>query len=124
MSPTLRSAFRALVLLLLCGATQAHAQSDAEKLRLIETYAPRVWLAEGEAYMPSSVEWAFQHLTRVKRDGRYWLYTKQEMSSPSDWTLPLFKGNLDTAPVYAFWVDKCSELERQLIKQIWPFVRR
>ena len=38
--------------------------TDEEKLNLLATYAPRVWLASGEPYMPSSVEWAFPYLER------------------------------------------------------------
>ena len=83
--------------------------SDLEKLQLMERYAPRVWLAQGEEYFPCSVEWAFPFLERFQNtdDGdRYWLKAKQGLSSPSDGSLPLFKGDLATAPVYAFWVPK------------------
>lgn len=95
----------------------ARAETDEEKLRLLETYAPRVWMNQNEEYFPSAVEWAFQHMVRFKGpDGRYWLRTKQQLSSPSNDSLPLFRGNLDSAPVYAFWVEKpTSELEKQLL---------
>jgi hypothetical protein len=38
--------------------------TDEEKLNLLATYAPRVWIASGESYWPSSVEWAFPYLER------------------------------------------------------------
>ncbi|MEQ8764659.1 MAG: Vps62-related protein [Planctomycetota bacterium] len=108
-----------VILLLCCSLTDvATGHTDAEKLQVLQQYAPRVWMARGEQYFPSSVEWAFPQMKRVKRGGSYWLYAKQELSSPSDDSLPLFKGNLQSAPVYAFWVEKpASELEQQLIDQ-------
>ena len=39
--------------------------TDTEKLDLLQTYAPRVWLAENESYWPSSVDWAFPYLVRT-----------------------------------------------------------
>ena len=105
---------RNTILRLLCLAllaTQVHANSetgidhDEDKLALLERYAPEIWLAQGERYFPSSVEWAFPYLKRVKRDGKFWLTTKQKPDSPSDGDLPVFRGDLETAPVYAFWVS-------------------
>jgi hypothetical protein len=80
--------------------------ADNEKVQLLRKYAPRVWFHSDEEYMPSTVEWAFPYLKRIKRDdGNYWLETKQQLSSPSDHSLPLFKGNLGGAKAYAFWVQ-------------------
>ena len=81
--------------------------SDEQKLAAMGKYAPLIWAAEGEEYFACSTDWSFQYLTRVTRDGQYWLYAKQDLSSPSD-DLPLFKGNLSEAPVYAFWVEKAG----------------
>lgn len=93
---------------------------DTTKRGLLQAYAPRVWLADyepnwpgGEQFYPSSVEWSFEHLDRVWVDGAWWLRTKQELSDPSDHSLPVFHGcdgkstanpcTLDETPVYAFW---------------------
>jgi hypothetical protein len=86
--------------------------SDLDKLQAMKRYAPRVWLAQNEEYFPCSVEWAFPFIERFQNTddgGRYWLQTKQGLSSPSDDSLPLFKGDLSTAPVYAFWVPKTGD---------------
>jgi hypothetical protein len=77
------------------------------KYDCIRQNAPIVWLAAGEEYFPSSVEWSFPNLVRVMGpDGNYWLNTRQALSSPSDDSLPYFAGNLSSAPVYAFWIPK------------------
>lgn|GEM_PF-3582169 len=80
--------------------------SEEEKYALLETYAPRVWLATDERYMPSSVEWAFPYLNRVLHVNGYWLHTKEALDSPSDGTLEVFSGNLDSAAVYAYFIKK------------------
>jgi Concanavalin A-like lectin/glucanases superfamily/Vacuolar protein sorting-associated protein 62 len=91
--------------------------TDQEKLDLLTRYAPMVWLAQNEQYMPSSLEWAFPYFERVlfPKDAFtfppdltqvYWLQTTNQLSSPSDSSLPVFAGNLASAPVYAFWVEK------------------
>ncbi len=104
---------------------------DTAKRRLLQAYAPRVWLADyepdwppGEHFYPSSVEWSFEHLDRVwqsewislfppELSWAWWLRTKQALDSPSDHHLPVFHGcdgkstpnpcTLDETPVYAFW---------------------
>lgn len=74
------------------------------------TYAPRVWLHSDEAYFPSSVEFAFANMTRfVGGDGNYWIRSTEGLESPSD-TLPFFAGDLDGAPVYAFYADKGGDV--------------
>jgi len=70
------------------------------------TYAPRVWMDVGEKYFPSSVEFAFPEMTRFTDDeGKRWIRSTEPLGSPSD-TLPFFGGELDNAPVYAFYADK------------------
>jgi hypothetical protein len=82
-----------------------------DKEGLLKQYAPKVWLNSNEKFMPSSVEWAFPYLTRYKNsDGKYWIKTKKSLTSPSDWSLDVFKGNLQTAPVYSFWQDKGTDV--------------
>jgi hypothetical protein len=89
-------------------------QTDNDKQLLLRDYAPLVWLAQGETYFPSSVEWAFPYLERFRNsDGNYWLKTKTPLRSPSDNSLPLFQGdkNLNQVPVYAFAVEKGEFLD-------------
>lgn len=85
------------------------------KAQLLERYAPRLWFRTDEGYFPSSVEWAFPNLKRVVINARYWLVTKSPLLG--DYYLagpdyeyvyehPFFYGNLESAVVYAFWVDK------------------
>ncbi len=76
------------------------------RLEALITYAPRVWLDVAEEYWPSSVEWAFADLVRfADGDGQYWVRSAAPLASPSD-ELPFFHGDLDGAPVYAYWADK------------------
>ena len=75
---------------------------------LLQTYAPLVYLAENEDYTASSVDWAFPFLTRIERDGKYWLYTKTGLSSPTDGDLPLFRGQGTAAKAYGFLVRKAD----------------
>ena len=91
----------------LAFASPARANDASSQLELLTTYAPRVWLAPGEEYFPASVDWAAPYLERYRHDdGQYWIRTRQGLDSPSDDSLPLFAGHLDSAPAYAFWVDK------------------
>jgi hypothetical protein len=101
---------------------------DDQKLDILKTYAPRIFLATDEEYFPCSVEWAFPNFDRVaismlsndppmplpdqslvavpSSDERYWLITKEELNTSDE--LAFFSGNKDLAadPVYAFWVEK------------------
>lgn len=83
--------------------------TPAKKLQQLACYAPVVWLAQDEEYFPCSTDWSFQFLIRYANpgeDGKYCLKTIQPLSSPSDDSLPSFKGDLASAKVYAFWVEK------------------
>jgi hypothetical protein len=78
-----------------------------EKLRLLKTYAPRIYLATDESFFPSDVEHAFKYMTRYQNsDGKYWLKTKQSFDLNT--TLEYWSGFSDVgrAPVYAYWIDK------------------
>lgn len=84
--------------------------SDEEKYNLLVTYAPRVWLAPGEIYRPSSVDWAFPYLRRYLYTNGYWLHTIEELPEPSS-RLDFFYGpgpvnSVPVAPVYAFFIKK------------------
>ena len=80
--------------------------TDAEKLTALTTWAPRIYTAVAERYNASSVEWAWPNMERfLASDGRYWLRSRASLPTPSD-TLPWFAGDLATAPIYAYWVDK------------------
>lgn len=103
--------------------------TDTGKAQLIDTYAPRIWFArnagtnELECYNPSSVEWAFPYLTRyLNSDGKYWLKTIETLSTPSS-LLNFFSGNLATAPVYSFIVEKNSNMIDIVYFVYYPYNR-
>lgn len=98
-------------------------RSAAEKADLLKRYAPMIWLAKGEAYGPSSVDWAFPYLSRVPREGRWWLYPKQELKSPSDNSLPLFKGQGVNATAYGFWRRKTGGSVDLVYFTFYPYNR-
>jgi hypothetical protein len=78
----------------------------------IEEYAPRIWMAEGELYNPSSVEF-FSHYTHLQNiKGNLWVTSNQNLSSPSS-TLPYFSGqNVSTGvPVYAIVMPGLNETD-------------
>ncbi len=95
-----------------CQKWEAPPAPDAPtKFNLMHAYAPHVILAESERYFPSSVDWAMQpdRLIRFKNvDGKFWLKTAQNLTSPSQPDVPVFSGesDLNQVPVYAFWVQK------------------
>ena len=92
--------------------------TQEEKLNLLATYAPRVWIAVGESYWPSSVDWAFPNLVRFINGTYYWLRTREDLDEPSD-VLDFFRGcngystsnpcTISDVPVYAFWAKKSFE---------------
>lgn len=92
------------------------APTPTKKLQQLGCFAPLVWLAQGEEYMPCSVDWSFPFLERYANPddgGRYWLRTKLPLADPSSDNLPSFAGNLASAKIYAFWVPKdggCTDL--------------
>lgn len=103
--------------------------TDTGKSQLIDTYAPRIWFArnsgtnELECYQPSSVEWAFPYLTRyLNSDGKYWLKTTEALSSPST-ILDFFQGNLSSAPVYSFVVEKNNNMIDIVYFVYYPYNR-
>lgn len=89
---------------------------DAEKARILKKYAPRLWFRTDEIYFPSSVEWTFPYLKRIKDDtGKYWLVTKSPLLGEYLFEGPeykdvyehaYFQGDLESAVIYAFWVEK------------------
>jgi hypothetical protein len=80
---------------------------DTAKSILLKTYAPKIWMAQGETYFPSSVEYTLPYLQRYlnTNEGKYELKTKQDLN-PYNLKLPYFAGDLANAPIYAFWVEK------------------
>ena len=92
-----------------------HNYRRVEKAEILIRYAPRLWFRTDEVYFPSSVEWAFPNLKRVMVQGNYWVVTKSPLLG--DYLLegpayedvyehPFFAGNLESAVVYGFWVEK------------------
>ena len=96
------------------SATKAiQAVTPEEKLRLLKTYAPRIYLAKDEKYFPSDVEWSFANMVRYQdKDGNYWIQTKEPLVVLST-NLDYWAGFSDVsrAPVYAFWVDKSGSAD-------------
>src|SRR5688572_7843595 len=91
--------------------TTSDPPAEDPRLLALRTYAPRVWLHPDEEYFPSSVEFAFAAMTRfVGGDGNYWIRSTQPLDSPSDDSPPFFTGDLDGAPVYAFYADKGGDI--------------
>jgi hypothetical protein len=88
-------------------AVPGNAYSDSAKRQLLQAFAPRIWLAQGEDYFPSSVEYTLPYMDRYlnANSGKYELKTKETLSSPST-KLPYFVGDLANAPNYAFWVEQ------------------
>ncbi|MCB9706583.1 MAG: Vps62-related protein [Myxococcales bacterium] len=88
------------------GDTATTGEPVDPRLEALATYAPRVWLDKDEEYFPSSVEFAFASMTRfADGEGKFWIRSTDPLESPSD-TLPFFGGDLESAPVYAFYADK------------------
>jgi hypothetical protein len=88
---------------------------EGEKAAILERFAPRLWFAVDEVYFASSVEWSFPNLKRVLVGGRYWLVTKSPLlgeyllAGPEYkdvYVHPYFHGSLESAEIYAFWVEK------------------
>ncbi|WP_162341863.1 Vps62-related protein [Paenibacillus paridis] len=88
-------------------AVPNNAYSDISKRQLLETFAPKIWFAQGEAYFPSSVEFTFPYVDRYlnPNSGKYEFKTKTTLD-PYTLKLPYFSGDLANAPIYAFWVEK------------------
>jgi hypothetical protein len=88
-------------------SVQVSAFDDFFKASMLNRYAPRIWMASGEIYWASSVDWALTYLQRYlsARDNTYCYKTVQTMSSPTT-KLPYFSGNQGTALIYSFWVEK------------------
>ena len=87
-------------------------------------YAPRVWLHSAEEYFPSSVEFGFPSMTRfVGPDGNYWVRSTIDLDSPSDDSLAFFLGDLDDAPVYAYYADKGNDIVDLVYFFYYPYNR-
>jgi hypothetical protein len=85
--------------------------TSTDKAAILKLFAPRIYLASGELYKPSSVEYALGYLTRYKDSATtgtsYYCYkTTETLSSPTT-KLAYFSGQ-SSAPIYAFWVEKTS----------------
>jgi hypothetical protein len=87
-------------------------------------YAPRVWMHPEEEYFPSSVEFALPSMTRfLGGDGNYWVGSTVPLNSPSDDSLPFFKGDLANAPVYAYYADKGNDVVDLVYFFYYPYNR-
>ncbi len=88
-------------------AVPNNSYDSQSKRQLLQTFAPRIWFAQGEVYFPASVEYTFPYVDRYlnSSSGQYEFKTKTDLN-PYDLKLPYFKGDLANAPIYAFWVEK------------------
>jgi hypothetical protein len=80
---------------------------DTTKAALLQTFAPRIWMARGERFGAASVEWAMPYMTRRFRPEAhaYCLETLERMRRPSS-KLGFFSGCQSNAVAYAFWTEK------------------
>ena len=95
--------------------------SPETKFNLIEAYAPRVYMAIGEQFRPSSVDFFFGGVTRERSAfgnvEEYHLQTIDPLANEEDSSLPLFAGLPQPAPltgnvpVYAFWARKGTSVD-------------
>ena len=93
------------------------------RMEALVQYAPRVWMHPDEPYFPSSVEFGFPHMTRfADGDGNHWVRSTAALDSPSD-TLPFFAGDLEGAPVYAYYADKGSNIIDLVYFFYYPYNR-
>lgn len=79
--------------------------SDEHKVELMKQYSPFAYLAQGEQFLPSSVEFILENCNVANVGGNNWLITKKQLDHASA-VLPYFDGDLPGAKVYAFWVEK------------------
>ena len=88
-------------------SVQVSAYDDNFKMSMLNRFAPKIWMASGETYWASSVEWALPNLQRYysTKDNKYCYKTVQTLSSPTA-KLPYFSGNQASAVAYSFWVEK------------------
>ena len=97
---------------------------DPSRQEVLVQYAPRVWLHSAEEYFPSSVEFGFPSMTRfVGPDGNYWVRSTIDLDSPSDDSLAFFLGDLDDAPVYAYYADKGNDIVDLVYFFYYPYNR-
>jgi hypothetical protein len=84
-------------------AVPDNTYSDNAKRQLLQTFAPRIWFAQGETYFPASVEFTLPHVDRYlnSSSGMYEFKTMTELN-PYTLKLPYFTGDLANAPIYAF----------------------
>ncbi|MCS1349974.1 Vps62-related protein [Mechercharimyces sp. CAU 1602] len=97
--------------------------TDAEKRQLIQSYSPLIWFDKGEDYYPSSVEWSFKHMERYIPQGKEVYSIKTKENFCDDCTIPFFRGDLESAKIYAFW-SNVSENVNDISYYVWyPYNR-
>ena len=78
--------------------------SDAQKVNLLSTFAPRIWWDENERFFASSVDFAAEHMEKTLSAYAN-LYYLKALDSP-DYMSDFFYGDLAHAKVYAFATEK------------------
>nr|WP_321396825.1 Vps62-related protein [uncultured Desulfobacter sp.] len=113
-------------------------EDDTLKDLILKKHAPLIWLANNEKFLPSSVDWAFKQMVRYPKPDnaliplpaaiktgkyKYCLKAKEKIEDPSDSSLDLFKGDLDSAKIYAFWVTKNKPIIDLVYFFFYPYNR-
>ncbi len=80
---------------------------DTTMNSIMEQFAPRIWMAQGETYWASSVDWVMDYMERYYNtsEKRYCLKTIEPLSDATS-KLAFFSGNQAGARCYAFWTEK------------------
>lgn len=74
------------------------------RLKLLTTYAPRIWWDKNESYYASTIEYAKENLTKVMSTNGY-MYILEALDKPT-YMCDYLYGDQDNAKVYAFAIEK------------------
>lgn len=80
--------------------------NDEAKVKILNEYAPKFWIAKDEKYMPSSIEYAINSpATTIDEENNIFV----DGMVKGDEIIDYFYGDLSTAKVYSYWVDKSGD---------------
>ncbi|MEP2026675.1 MAG: Vps62-related protein [Reichenbachiella sp.] len=98
------------------------AISEAYKLKLMKKYAPYTYMDQNESFFPSSLDFAFPYFTRYQNqdDDNYWLTTTEPLEKADD-ILDFFHGDLSSAVVYVFWIEKDDSKYQMTYFYYYPY---
>lgn len=105
-------------LLLLCTLSACFCNDYS----FISEYAPRIWMAQDEAYFPCSVEYYTNYTHIEKINGKNWIISNKKLDNPSD-VFPYFYGQNPgkvSVPVYVIITpNPCETDPVTAIDQPW-----